>query len=90
MNFNNSYRIFLALMEKHNLGRRLVTIVQGFKEAINILLQRGIKMRKRALEHPLPVRDMTSEYDTGCGKTKRSNAKGVTTRSMAGQRQWRS
>ena len=36
-------------------------------------------MRIWAPSHPLPVRDMTSVYDTGCGKRKRSDAKGVTT-----------
>ena len=41
------------------------------------------KTRKRAPDHPSPARDMTSVYDTGCGKRKRFGAKGVTTRSMA-------
>ena len=38
-------------------------------------------MRKRAPDHPSPVRDMASVYNTGCGKRKRSDAKEVTTRS---------
>ena len=39
-------------------------------------------MRTRAPDHPSQVRDMVCVYDTGCGKRKRSDAKGVTTRSM--------
>ena len=39
-------------------------------------------MRKRALDHPSPVRDVTSVYDTRYGKRKRSNAKGITIMSM--------
>eukprot|EP00532_Pseudo-nitzschia_australis_P020330 CAMPEP_0168304956 /NCGR_PEP_ID=MMETSP0142_2-20121227/48707_1 /TAXON_ID=44445 /ORGANISM="Pseudo-nitzschia australis, Strain 10249 10 AB" /LENGTH=35 /DNA_ID= /DNA_START= /DNA_END= /DNA_ORIENTATION= len=35
MNFNNSYRIYLALMKKHNLGRRPITMTKGIKEAIH-------------------------------------------------------
>ena len=81
MNFNNSYRIYLlALMEKHNPGRRLVTITEGMKEATYALLQRGSKMRTQAPGHPSPVRDMTIIYDTRCGKRKRLDTKGVTTR----------
>ena len=83
MNFNNSYRIYLSLMEKHNPGRRPVTMAEGIKEATHALLQRGSKMRTRAPEHPSPVRDLRNVHDTGCGKRKRSDAKGVTTRSKA-------
>ena len=70
-------------MEKHNPGRRPVTMAQGIKEAAHALLQRGSKMRTRAPDHLSPVRDMTCVYDTGCGKRKRSDARGVTTRPRA-------
>ena len=83
MNFNNLHRIYLALMEKHNPGRRPVTMAHRIKEATHALLQRGIKMRTRAPEHPSPVRDLKNVHDTGCGKRKRLDAKGVTTRSIA-------
>ena len=36
-------------------------------------------MRKRAPDHPSPVRNMTSVYDTGFGKRERSDAKVITT-----------
>ena len=69
----------MALMEKHNLGRRPVTIAEGIKEATHSLLQRGPAMRTRAPDHPLPIRDMTCVYGTGCRKRKRSDTKGVIT-----------
>ena len=40
--------IYLSLIEKHNPGRRPVTMVEGIKEATHALLQRGSKMRTRA------------------------------------------
>ena len=40
-------------------------------------------MRSRAPDYPSPVRNMRSVYSTGCGKRKRSDAKGVTLRSRA-------
>ena len=51
---------------------------EGIKEAADCFLQRGGKMRTRAPNHPSSVRDMRSVYDIGCGKRKRSDAKGVT------------
>ena len=48
-----------------------------------ILLQRGSKMRTRTPDHPSPVRDMACVYDTGCGRRKMLDAKGVTTRTRA-------
>ena len=78
LNFNNSYRINLALMTEHNPGRIPGSLVEGIKEAIDALLQRGIKTRTRAPDHPSPVMDMRSVYNTECGKRKRSDAKGVT------------
>ena len=33
MNFNNVYRIYLALMAEHNPGKRLVSMAKGIKEA---------------------------------------------------------
>ena len=54
-------------------------MTEGIKEATHALLQRGEKIRRRAQDHPSPVRDMACVYDTGCGKRKRSNTKGVTT-----------
>mmetsp|Transcript_2847 Transcript_2847/g.5763 ORF Transcript_2847/g.5763 Transcript_2847/m.5763 type:complete len:366 (+) Transcript_2847:358-1455(+) len=70
MNFNNSYWIYMTLMEKHNPGRRPVTMAEGIKEATHSLLQRGPTMRVWALEHPSPIRDMTYVYNTGSGKRK--------------------
>ena len=67
------------MMEKHNPGRRPVMMAEGIKEAIHALLQRGSTMRTNALEHPLPVRDLRNVHDIGCGKRKRSDAKGITT-----------
>ena len=64
VNFNNAYRIYLALMEEYNLGRRLISMAQGIKEATHALLQRGSKTRTRAPDHPSPVRDMKSVHDT--------------------------
>ena len=83
MNFNNSYRIYLSLMEKHNPGRRLVKMTEGIKEATHALIQRGSKMWTRAPDHPSPVRVLRNVHDTGCGKRKKSDAKRVTIRSMA-------
>ena len=83
MNFNNAYRIYLALMEKHNSGRNLVSMAKGVKEATHALLQRGSTTRTRALDHPSPVRDMRNVHNIGCGKRRRSDAKGVTTRARA-------
>ena len=77
MNFNIAYRIYLALMEEHNPGKQPVSMVQGIKEAAYSFLQRGGKMRTRAPDHPSLVRNMRSEYNTGCEKRKRSDAKGV-------------
>ena len=57
-------------------------MAEGIKDTTHAFLQRGSKMRKRAPSHPSPVRDMTSVYDTGCGKRKRFDAKGITTMSM--------
>ena len=79
MNFNNSYRIHLSLMEKYNPGRRPTTMVEGIKKAARAFLQRGSKVRMQAPSHPSQVRDMTSVYDTGCRKRERSDAKGLTT-----------
>ena len=79
MNFKNFYRIYLALTEKHNPERRLVRMTEGIKEATHGLLQRGEKIRTRAQDHPSPVKDMKSVYNTGCGKRKRLDAKGVIT-----------
>ena len=42
-------------------------------------------MRTRALDRPSLVRDMRSVYDTGCGKRKLPDARGVTTRARASQ-----
>ena len=78
-NFNNSFRIALPLIEKHNPGRRPVTISEGIKEATRALLQRGNNMRTQAPDHPSPVRDTTSVCDTGCGKRKRLDPKGIIT-----------
>ena len=36
-------------------------------------------MRIRAPSHPSPISDMRCIYNTGCGKRKRSDAKGITT-----------
>ena len=36
-------------------------------------------MRTRAPDHPSPIRDMTCVYNTGSGKRKRLDAKGVIT-----------
>ena len=73
----------MALMEKHNPGQRPISMTEGIKEATYGLLQRGSKMRTQAPDHPSPVRDMRNVHDTGCGKRKRLDAKGVTTRSKA-------
>ena len=58
-------------------------MAEGIKEAAHALLHRGSKMRTRTPDHLSPVRDMTSVYNTGCGKRKRLDAKGIATRSMA-------
>ena len=63
--------------------KELATMAQGIKEATYGLLQRRSQMRTRAPDHPSPVRDMKSVYYTGCGKRKRSDSKGVITRTMA-------
>ena len=38
MNFNNSYKIYWFFMEKHNPGRRPITMAEGIKEATHALL----------------------------------------------------
>ena len=77
MNFNNSYRIYLSLMEKHNSGRRPLSLLEGKKEAAHSFLQRGPEMRKQVPEHPLPVRDLRNVHDSGGGRNKRKDAKGA-------------
>ena len=82
INFNNSFRIYLVLMVEHNPGRRLISLAERMKEATHDLLQRGGKMKTRAPDHPSPVRDMRSVYDTGCGKRKGFDANGVNTTTL--------
>ena len=50
MNFNNSYMMYLVLMENHNMGRILVSMAKGMKETTHGLLQRGSKTRTPAPE----------------------------------------
>ena len=70
--------MYLALIEKHNLGRRPVSLAEGIKEGTHALLRRGGKTRTRAPDHPSTVRDIRGVYNTGCGKRKRSDARIVT------------
>ena len=79
MNFNNIYRIHMALMEKSNQGSCPLSMAEGIKKVPRAFLQRGEKVRKRAPDHPPTVRHIACVYDTGYGKRKRTNAKGVTT-----------
>ena len=79
MNFSNSYRIYLVLMEKHKAGRHPLLMSEGINEATHAFLQKGEGVRKRAPDPLLPIRHMMRVYDTGCGKKKRTDAKGVAT-----------
>ena len=83
VDFNNTYRIYLTLIGKHNPGRSLVIMAEGIKEATHALLQRGSKMRPRGPDYPLSIWDMRSVYNTGCGKGERCDMEGVTIRSRA-------
>ena len=48
VNFNNSYRIYLVLMEKKNPGRRPIPMAERIKGATHGLLQTGSKMGTQA------------------------------------------
>ena len=77
MNFNNTYKIYMALMKKHNPGRRCLQMSEGITESAHAFLQRGASMRQRTAEHPSPVRNMNNAHDTGRGRKNRADAKGV-------------
>ena len=40
------------------------------------LMQTGPSMRKRAADHPVPCRSLTTIFDFGCGRKQRTDAKG--------------
>ena len=77
MNFNNAYRIYLALMEEHNPGRKVLSISERIKEAAHSLLQEGPEMRKQVPEHASPVKDLRNVHDSECGRKERKNTKGA-------------
>ena len=77
MNFNNTYRICMALMEKHNWRRWLLSMSGGIKKSAQVFLQRSKKMSKRAVDHPLSVRDLQNAHGIGCQKKKSKDLKGV-------------
>ena len=77
MNFNNAYMIYLVLMEKHNPGRKRLSLFERIKESAHFLLQEGPKTRKQKPEHLSPVRDLRNIHDRGCRTKKRKCTKGA-------------
>ena len=67
----------MALMEKHNPGRKCLSLLEEIKEAAHSLLQHGPVRRKQAPEHPSPPRDLMNVHDSGCGRKKRKDTKGA-------------
>ena len=66
MSLNDAYRIYLALMEKHNPLRRRLSLSEGIKETAHSLLQHGLVMSKQAPENSSPVRGLRNVHDSGC------------------------
>ena len=77
MNFNNTYKIYMALMETYNSGRRPVSMLEGVKEATYYFLQKGSNTRRQVAEHPSPIMAMNNVHGSGCGRRKRLDAKDV-------------
>ena len=68
MAFNNARLVYLALSAKHSPGVRTLPMPKCINELAHDLMQSGPAMRRRAAEHPLPSRDLTCAFDTGCGR----------------------
>ena len=77
MNFNNTYKICIALMKEHNPGRRCLQMSEEIRESEHTFLQRRDSIRKKRPEHPSPLQSMKNAHDTGHGREKRTDAKGV-------------
>ena len=80
MNLNNTMQVYKVLMAKHNPGRHLLTMPQCVNELAHTLMQRGEEMRSQAAEHPSHKRDLRNVDDFGCGRKRRSDAKGFASR----------
>jgi len=77
MNFNNTYKIYMRLMKLHNETRRCLEMSEGIRESAHAFLQQGASMRKQRPDHPSPLRCMRNVDDTGYGRKKQTDAKGV-------------
>ena len=73
----NTYRIYMAFMEKHTPGKWPLSMSEGIKEAVHFFLQMEDNMRKQAVEHPLPVRDLKIVIEVGCGRKRRKDVKNI-------------
>ena len=76
MNMNNAYLFYKCLHNKHNEGRRKLTMKEAIQEAAHACLQKGEAMRKRTAQHPSPHRNLMNVFDTTF-RNIRSDAKGV-------------
>ena len=70
VNFNNTYRIYIAFTEKHNFGSWQLLISEGIKESTHAFLKREETTRKGAPEYLSPVKDIANVHDNGCRKKK--------------------
>ena len=76
MNMNNAYLFYKCLHNKHNMGRRKLTMKEAIQEATHACLQKGMAMRMRSAQHPSPYRNLTNVFDTTF-RNIRSDAKGT-------------
>ena len=76
MNLNNAYKIYDFLVGKYTPNRRYLDMPECVELATHNFLQRGESMRERKPDHPLPIRDLTTIFDTGSGKKMRKDAQG--------------
>jgi hypothetical protein len=76
MNLNNAMQVYKVLMAKHNAGRHVLTMPQCVSELAHTLMQRGEEMRVYPAVHPNHKRDLTNVDVFGCGRKRRADAKG--------------
>ena len=80
MNLNNTMQVYKVLMAKHNPGRHVLTMPQCVNELAHTLMQRGEEMRVYPAVHPNHKRDLTYVDEFGCGRKRRADAKGSSSR----------
>ena len=73
MKFNTSYRIYMALMEKYNAGRKPLSLSEAIKESVYVFLQMGESIPKQVLDHLSAASDLRNVHKIGYGRKKRKD-----------------